>query len=80
MITSAKNLLKKPKTNKQTKWTDKTLGQMVKAKLYRQNNTKKHTHTHSQKEKKEKIYIYLYIKKRKRANKSINKSTNDNKL
>ena len=31
---------------------------MVKAKLYRQNHTKKHTHTHSQKEKKEKnIYI-----------------------
>ena len=33
---------------------------MVKAKLYRQNHTKKHTHTHSQKEKKEK---YIYIKK-----------------
>ena len=31
---------------------------MVKAKLYRQNDTKKHTHTHSQKEKKEK-YIYV---------------------
>ena len=31
---------------------------MVKAKLYRQNHTKKHTHTHSQKEKQEKnIYI-----------------------
>ena len=30
---------------------------MVKAKLYRQNHTKKHTHTHSQKVKKEK-YIY----------------------
>ena len=26
------------------------------------------------------IYIRLYIKKRKRATKSINKSTNDNKL
>ena len=50
---------------------------MVKAKLYRQNHTKKHIHTHSQKEKKEKIYIY---KKRKRATKAINKSTNDNKL
>ena len=34
--------------------TDRTLGQMVKAKLYRQNHTQKHTHTHSQKEKKEK--------------------------
>ena len=44
---------------------------MVKAKLYRQNHTKKHTHTHSQKEKKE---------KKMRATKSINKSTNENKL
>ena len=33
---------------------DRTLGQMVKAKLYRQNHIKKNTHTHSQKEKKEK--------------------------
>ena len=32
---------------------------MVKAKLYRQNHTEKHTHTHLQKEKKEKnIYIF----------------------
>ena len=31
---------------------DRTLGQMVKAKLYRQNLTQKHTHTHSQKEEK----------------------------
>ena len=30
----------------------------MKAKLYRQNHTQKHTHTHSQKEKKGKIYIY----------------------
>ena len=51
---------------------------MVKAKLYRQNHTKKHTHTHSQKEKKEKN-IYIYIEK-KRTTKSVNKSTNDNKL
>ena len=47
---------------------------MVKAKLYRQN----HTLT---KREIQKIYIYLYIyKKRKRVTKSINKSTNDNKL
>ena len=53
MITSAKNYTKKK--NKRTK---RTLGQMVKAKLYRQNHTQKHTHTHSQKEKKEKnMYI-----------------------
>ena len=51
MITSAKNYTKK-------KWIDRTLGQMVKAKLYRQNHTKKHTHTHSQKVKRKK-YIYL---------------------
>ena len=35
---------------------------MVKAKLYRQNHTKKHTHIHSQKEKKE-IYIYIVVPK-----------------
>ena len=41
------------------KKTERTLGQMLKAKLYRQNHTKKHTHIHSQIEKKEKnIYIY----------------------
>ena len=57
------------------------LGQMVKTKLHRQNPTKKHTHTHSPKEKKEKKNISIYKKiKRKRATKSINKSTNDNKL
>ena len=53
MITSTKNYAKK-----KNKRTDRTLGQMVKAKLYRQNHAKKHTHTHSQKEKKENIYIY----------------------
>ena len=73
MIASTKNYSKRRKT-------DRTLGQIVKAKLYWQNHTKKHIHTHAQKEKKEKI-IYVYIlKKRKRATKSINKSTNDNKL
>ena len=52
MIASAKNYTKK-QTNKQTnKWRDRTLGQMVKTKLHRQNQTKKHTHTPSQKEKK----------------------------
>ena len=69
-------------TNKQTKKkrTDRTLGQMVKAKLYRQSHTKKHTHTHSEKEKMEKKSIYIFKKKRKSATKSIKKSTNDNKL
>ena len=55
MITSAENYTKrKTKTKKRT---DRTLGQMVKAKLCRQNHTQRHTHTHSQKEK-ENIYIY----------------------
>ena len=53
MITSSKNYTKK-QTNKQTKLTNRTLGQIVKAKLYRQNHTKKHTHTHSEKEKRRK--------------------------
>ena len=62
MITTSKNYTNKKNIKKQT---DRTLGQIVQAKLYRKNDTKKHTHTHSQKEKKEKIYMYLYIKKEK---------------
>ena len=64
MITSSKNYSKK----KKEKWTDRTVGQMVKAKLYREDDTKKHVHTHSQKEKKEKkIYVYIY-KRREQPN------------
>ena len=60
MITSAKNSTKKNKKQQQKKRTYRTLGQMVKAKLYRQNHTQKHTYTHSQKEKMGKnIYILL---------------------
>ena len=74
MITSAKNYTNKRKQNKTKnkpkKRTDRTLGHMVKAKLYRQNHTKKHTHTHSQKEKKEKK---IYIKKKKEESNQINK-------
>ena len=62
MVTIAKKYTKK--TNQNKKWTVRTLGQMAKAKLYRQNHTKKHTHTHSQTEKKK---IYIYIKEWKRA-------------
>ena len=58
MIRSAKIYTKKQKQR-----TDRTLGQMVKAKLYRQNHTQKHTHTHSQKEKKGKKYIYIVASK-----------------
>ena len=73
MITSAINYTNKNK-KKNRKRADRTLGQMVKAKLHRQNHTKKYTHTHSQKKKKEKIYIYLYIflKKEEESN-QINK-------
>ena len=59
MITSAKNYTKKKKTQ-----MDRTLGQMVKAKLYRQNHTKKRTYTHSQIAKKENIYIFIYKKEK----------------
>ena len=60
MIASAKNYTH-THTHTQTR-TDRTLGQMVKAKLYRQNHIKKHTHTQSQKEKKEKnIYIFWEV-------------------
>ena len=56
---SAENYTKNNNNNNNNKkWTDRTLGQMVKAKLYRQNHTQKHTHTHSQKEKKGKKKIY----------------------
>ena len=48
MIISTKNYTKKKKKR------DRTLGQMVKAKLYRKNHTKTRTCTHSQKEKKKK--------------------------
>ena len=48
---------------------DRTLRQMVKAKLNTQNHTKKHTHTHSQKEKKENnMYIYIYFYKKEESN------------
>ena len=66
-----KTILKKTKKQKNPQ-AARTLKQMVKAKLYRQNHTKKHTHTHSQKEKK-KIYIYIYIYKIKKESNQINK-------
>ena len=68
MIASTKNCTKKQKQNK--KWIGRTLGQMVKAELYKQNHTKKHTHTHLQKEKKENIYI-LKKKESNQINKQI---------
>ena len=58
MITRAKNYIKKKKKTKKN-GTDRTLGQMVKGKLYRQNHAKKHTDTHSQNEKKGKKNLYI---------------------
>ena len=64
MITSAENYTKKKqKTKKKKTKQTEPLGQMVKAKLYRQNHTQKHTHTHSQKEKTVKKYIYIVAPK-----------------
>ena len=69
MIISLKAILK---TKTKTKRTDRTLGQMVKTKLYRQNHTKKHRHSHSQKQKKGKnIYIYLKKEESNQINKQI---------
>ena len=42
----------KLKTKQNKTRMDRTLGQMVKAKLYRQNLTQKHAHIHSQKKRK----------------------------
>ena len=63
MITSAKNYTKKKKKRKkEKKRTERTLGQMVKAKLYRENHTQKHTHNTQKKRKMEK-YIYIFAPK-----------------
>ena len=54
MIRSAKNYTKN-KTKKKQKRTVRTLGQIVKATLYRQNHAKKHTHNTHKKRKRKKI-------------------------
>ena len=47
------------KKKKKIKRTDRTLGQMVKAKVYRQNHIEAYTYTLTKREKgKKKIYIY----------------------
>ena len=63
MITGAENYTKKKKR------TDRTLGQVVKAKIYRQNHPKKHTHTQRKRKRKKKLYIY----KKKEESNQINK-------
>ena len=60
MIASAKNYTKKQ--NKTKKWMDRTVGQMVKAKLYRQNHTRKHIYIHTHKKRKRKnIFISIFF-------------------
>ena len=68
MITSVKNYTKK-KTKK--KRTDRTLGQMVKEKLYSQNQRHRHTHTHKKKKRKKKIYLYIKKEESNQINKQI---------
>ena len=53
-ITNNHNNAKINLKKRKIKLTDRTLGQMVKADLNRQNHTKKHTHTHNKRRKKEK--------------------------
>ena len=60
MITSAKSYTKKNKPQKQT---DRTLGQMVKAKLYRQkSHTEAYSYTLTKREKGKNTYISLLPK------------------
>ena len=69
MITSAKNYIK----NKNKKRTDRTLGQMVKAKLYRTITPRNiHIHTHKKRKGKKYISLSLYIYKKEERN-QINK-------
>ena len=60
MITSTKNYTKQNKTKQ--KWSYRTLGQMIKAKLYRQNLKEAYTYTLTKRGKGKK-YIYICIKK-----------------
>ena len=62
MITSPESYTKK-KQQQQKKRTDRTLGQMVKAKLYRQkSHTEAYTYTVTKREKGKKRYISLLSK------------------
>ena len=74
MITSAKKYIKKNQTvrqNPETNGKNKAIQTKSQKEVY--------TFTLTKREKGKK-YISVYEKKRKRATKSINKSTNDNKL
>ena len=66
MITSAKNYTKTTPPTTTKKWTVRTLGQMAKAKLYRQKSHKEaYTYTLTKREKGKK---YIYIKGREQPN------------
>ena len=75
MITSAKNYTKK-KERKTDRQNPRTNG---KSKTIQTKITQGSIHIHTYKKRKWKKHIYI-LKKRKRSTKSINKSTNDNKL
>ena len=84
MITSAKNYIKKKQTKKPDRQKPRTNGKSkaIQAKSHKE----AYTYTLTKREKGKK-YIYIYVcmyiyqkKKRNRATKSINKSTNYNKL
>ena len=64
-----KSIVKKTPQNK--KWTDRTLRQMIKAKLYR-HITQRSIHIHTHKKGKRKNNVYKKIKKIKEGN-QINK-------
>ena len=73
MITSAKQYTKKTNKNGQTEPQDKWQNKAIQRKSHKE----AYTYTLTKREKGKNIYIY---KNRRRAAKSINKSTNDNKL
>ena len=61
MIASAKNYTHTQKKNKKQKWTDRTVGEMLKTKLYDKITERGiHIHIHK-KRKRKKIYISIYI-------------------
>ena len=83
MTTRAKNCTKK--TNKRTTPPKKMDRQNPRTNgknkaLQTKSHKEASTYTLTKREKGKKLYIYIKKKRKKRATKSINKSTNDNKL
>ena len=73
MITSTKNYTKKKPDRQNPRTNGKSKAIQTKS------HKEAYMYTLTKREKGKNIYIYLYFKKRKKT-KSINKSTNDNKL